>query len=221
MDIVDKITHQYTVVKNLQVLKHGFHIKTIRAVNSTGLSVKDIATFILENCQYILPVNIVTNNTVLWAICKYIFSTYLDINEWKIIPVECYVNKKNVPKVMIWNVCNQICKDQLLTINPLKEFIDKFPKYQYNHITFQKKHVYIQRVPFSKDNNFNQQPQNVPPPYSFISKKYGTLNCHDQGNSECVVNIFLSKNHSENTRGKLKEILSYLSSKKFVKLYSS
>lgn len=219
VDIVNKFTNKYAVVKLLHILKCGFTMNYVTTNNpSYGMSIEEIKNFILENCQYVLPVNVVTNNPVLWVILKYIFSCYIDIADWKTIPLECSVNKKGLPKVMIWNVCDQINKNNPLNINLLNEFITNYPKYTHNYITFQKKHIYITQAKFSLDKNDEQELGiNNHPPYSFMSKKFGDGNCHDQGKHEWVVNLFLSENMRKDD---ISQSLSYLKRREFVVLYT-
>lgn len=224
-DVVDKITNQYIVVYSLHIIKTNYNkkVSTLQANDSSGLSVADIRNFILQNCEYTLPVNIVTNNPLLWSILKYIFVTQLPMNDWTIIPFECCQNKKNEPKVMIWNVCNQIYKNQTLSLAQLEQFMEQYPVVACNYIAFQKKHIYISKEGLKFVDTDTPRQQRQPPipkyPYSFMSKYSGNSNCFDQGYSQAVVNLILSKNPKNNEN--IANVMSYLECKKFINIYTS
>lgn len=221
LDIVDYVTNQYAVINTLRILKHGYDLGKIQA-NSSGLSINEITNFILDKCQYTLPVNIVTNTPLLSSICKYIFmSPYLDVGHWKYIPQECCKNKKCTPKVVVWQLVNRVDKNKSLNMFYLKEFIRQFPNHDCKYIMFKKKHTYISNKYSVGTNNIREEEEEeeeIKLPFSFLLKQYGGWNCLDQGTIQCVVKLILSPNFFDNNS--IRETFSYLEGKRFVNIYT-
>lgn len=218
VDVVPYFTNQYTVVTSLHIQKCGYTVCTVN--NNNGLSVTDIKTNLLKWCQNTLPVNILTNNVVLRAILKFVFSYCIPTTEWNNIPLKCYENKKERPKVIIWSVMNEIYNHKLLNLSEIEEFMKKFPKRTTNLLLYRKKHSYISYKPMNVFSHCIEctcplLEQSTPhQPISFILKKYGSLDCCNQEIVEPVIKIMLPTNFKRN-KG-IKDALVYLEKKKII-----
>lgn len=141
LKVVDKFTRQYTIVYRLMIIKKD---KEYYIENKQGITVKELAKFLIKVCNNVLPVNIITNNILLSSICKYIFQNYLIVDNFPGRDPKCQNNTKVSPKVIVWTVFDEKNNKKIFNFSDIIQFIHTYPKNK-RTVTVRRKHVYLKK----------------------------------------------------------------------------